>query len=139
MSRRQRLQSAPRGNRPLAQVSVPDKVYFRIGEVSDLAQTKPYVLRYWETEFPTLKPVKTPTGHRLYRRKDVEMVFEIKRLLYSEGFTLEGARKQLEAGSRSPTADPEQKSLFRSTVDGAGLRLIERELRNILTILSRQC
>ena len=76
---------------------IPDKLYFRIGEVSKLAGIKPYVLRFWETEFPGLGPKKSGTGHRLYRRKDVELVLEIKRLLYEERFTIEGARKYLEA------------------------------------------
>lgn len=68
---------------------------FRIGEVSRLTDLKTFVLRYWETEFPTLQPVKSPSGHRLYRREDIETVFEIKRLLYDEGFTIVGARKHL--------------------------------------------
>ena len=72
-----------------------DKNLFRIGEVSRLTDTKPFVLRYWETEFPTLQPVKSPSGHRLYRREDIETVFEIKRLLYDEGSTIVGARKHL--------------------------------------------
>jgi DNA-binding transcriptional MerR regulator len=73
---------------------------FRIGEVSRLTDTKPFVLRYWETEFPTLQPVKSPKGHRLYRREDVETVRVIKHLLYDEGFTIAGARRHLnEAGS----------------------------------------
>ncbi len=73
---------------------------FRIGEVSRLTGTKPFVLRYWETEFPTLQPVKSPKGHRLYRREDVETVRQIKRLLYDEGFTIAGARRHLgESGS----------------------------------------
>src|SRR5271156_4031500 len=76
---------------------IPDKLYFRIGEVSRLAGIKPYVLRFWETEFPGLGPKKSGTGHRLYRRKDVELVLEIKRLLYEKRFTIEGARKFLEA------------------------------------------
>lgn len=75
---------------------IPDKLYFRIGEVARLAAIKPYVLRFWETEFPSLGPKKTGTGHRLYRRKDVELVLEIKRLLYEKRFTIEGARKFLE-------------------------------------------
>lgn len=75
---------------------IPDKLYFRIGDVARLAGIKPYVLRFWETEFPSLGPKKSGTGHRLYRRKDVEMVFEIKRLLYEKRFTIEGARKFLE-------------------------------------------
>src|ERR1700745_3040501 len=74
---------------------LPEKSLFRIGEVSRLTATKTFVLRYWETEFPTLQPVKSPSGHRLYRRDDIETVFEIKRLLYEEGFTIAGARKHL--------------------------------------------
>jgi DNA-binding transcriptional MerR regulator len=75
--------------------SLPQKSLFRIGEVSRLTGTKAFVLRYWETEFPTLQPVKSPSGHRLYRREDIDTVFEIKRLLYEEGFTIAGARKHL--------------------------------------------
>jgi DNA-binding transcriptional MerR regulator len=74
-------------------MDVPDKSLFRIGEVSRLTATKTFVLRYWESEFPNLQPVKSPSGHRLYRREDIETVFEIKRLLYEEGFTIAGARK----------------------------------------------
>ena len=74
---------------------IPEKTLFRIGEVSRLTATKTFVLRYWETEFPSLQPVKSPSGHRLYRRDDIETVFEIKRLLYEEGFTIAGARKHL--------------------------------------------
>ena len=74
---------------------LPDKLYFKIGEVSRILQVKPYVLRYWETEFEVLKPGKAPSRHRLYKRKDVELLLEIKRLLYAEGFTIEGARKKL--------------------------------------------
>src|SRR5271169_1531907 len=98
------------GNRPTIQIEMasavpaPDaspmddreeKSLFRIGEVSRLTATKAFVLRYWETEFPMLQPVKSPSGHRLYRREDIETVFEIKRLLYEEGFTIAGARKHL--------------------------------------------
>src|ERR1700689_1562531 len=72
---------------------IPDKSLFLIGEFTPLTATKTFVLRYWETEFPTLQPVKSPSGHRLYRREDIETVFEIKRLLYDEGFTIAGARK----------------------------------------------
>jgi DNA-binding transcriptional MerR regulator len=82
---------------------VPDKLYFRIGDVARLAGIKPYVLRFWETEFPALDPKKSGTGHRLYRRKDVQLVLEIKRLLYEKRYTIEGARKFLDA--RSKTSD----------------------------------
>jgi DNA-binding transcriptional MerR regulator len=82
---------------------VPDKNLYRIGEVSRITDTKPFVLRYWETEFPTLQPVKSPSGHRLYRRKDVDTVLLIKRLLYDEGFTIAGARRHLRDASEGPT------------------------------------
>jgi DNA-binding transcriptional MerR regulator len=72
-----------------------EKEFYRIGEVSRLTALKPFVLRYWETEFPMLEPVKSPSGHRLYRQEDVEMVLRIKRLLYDEGFTIAGARRHL--------------------------------------------
>src|SRR3984893_8871207 len=83
---------------------IPDKLYFRIGEVSRLAGIKPYVLRFWETEFTGLGPKKSGTGHRLYRRKDVELVLEIKRLLYEKRFTIEGARKLLDARGKPEAA-----------------------------------
>jgi DNA-binding transcriptional MerR regulator len=87
-----------------------EKSLFRIGEVSRLTATKTFVLRYWETEFPMLEPVKSPSGHRLYRREDIETVFEIKRLLYEEGFTIAGARKYLEGHGEEAS----------SSADGAG-------------------
>jgi DNA-binding transcriptional MerR regulator len=74
---------------------LPGKDLFRIGEVSRLTATKQFVLRYWESEFPMLQPVKSPKGHRLYRRQDIDTVFVIKRLLYDEGFTIAGARRHL--------------------------------------------
>src|ERR1700757_4744019 len=76
-------------------ILIPDKLYFRIGEVSTLCRLPAYVLRFWETEFPQLKPVKSSTGQRMYRRKDVEAVLRIKKLRYEEGFTIAGARQQL--------------------------------------------
>src|SRR5579863_9436476 len=82
--------------------AIADKNLFRIGEVSRLTATKPFVLRFWETEFPMLQPVKSPKGHRLYRRQDIETVFVIKRLLYDEGFTIAGARRHL----RDQAAEP---------------------------------
>jgi DNA-binding transcriptional MerR regulator len=85
------------------------KNFYRIGEVSRLTDTKPFVLRYWETEFPMLQPVKSPKGHRLYRREDVDTVLRIKRLLYDEGFTIAGARRHLrEEGDAPSTADEAQ-------------------------------
>jgi DNA-binding transcriptional MerR regulator len=83
------------------------KSFYRIGEVSRLTDTKPFVLRYWETEFPMLQPVKSPKGHRLYRREDVDTVLRIKRLLYDEGFTIAGARRHLREESDAPNATAE--------------------------------
>ena len=76
---------------------LPDKLYFKIGEVADIVGVKPYVLRYWESEFSVIKPTKTRSKHRLYRRKDVETLLQIKRLLHEQRFTIEGARKRLKA------------------------------------------
>ncbi len=81
------------------------KSFYRIGEVSRLTDTKPFVLRYWESEFPMLQPAKSPKGHRLYRREDVGTVLHIKRLLYDEGFTIAGARRHLRETSASPEKD----------------------------------
>ena len=74
---------------------LPDKIYFKIGEVSEIVGVEPYVLRYWETEFELLKPSKAPSRHRLYKKKDVELLLEIKRLLYAEGFTKQGPERRL--------------------------------------------
>jgi DNA-binding transcriptional MerR regulator len=80
-----------------AVTELPDKLYFRIGEVAKLTGLKQHVLRFWETEFPTVAPKKMGSNHRMYRRKDVEVLLEIKHLLYEKRFTIEGARKHLEA------------------------------------------
>jgi DNA-binding transcriptional MerR regulator len=106
--------------------NLPAKNLFRIGEVSRLTATKPFVLRFWETEFPMLQPVKSPKGHRLYRRQDIETVFVIKRLLYDEGFTIAGARRHLRDqaaepnGSNGDTARTGAGSTWSSPETGAG-------------------
>src|SRR5215475_12285486 len=88
------------------QPEIDDERLYRIGEVSRLSELKPFVLRYWETEFPMLEPVKSPSGHRMYRQEDVDMVLKIKRLLYDEGFTIAGARRHLREQNGAPSADP---------------------------------
>ena len=118
---------------------IPDKLYFRIGEVAKLAGIKPYVLRFWESEFGTLGPKKSGTGHRLYRRKDVELVLEIKRLLYVKRFKIEGALKILETKpkreSAKAAAPKAQAELFSAT--STLYQELKRELRDILHILNQ--
>jgi DNA-binding transcriptional MerR regulator len=112
---------------------IPDKLYFKIGEVSELLGVEPYVLRYWETEFPVLSPKKSGTGHRLYRRKDVELLLRIKHLLYEKRFTIEGARQAMHAEAKAPKPKPAkqaQQELFSQDP----LPEIRRELVDILKI-----
>src|ERR1700755_3144340 len=80
--------------------AIPDKLYFRIGEVPRLCKVQSYVLRFWESEFPQLKPNKSGTGQRLYRKRDVEMALQIKHLLHEEGYTIAGARQLLQSEGR---------------------------------------
>ena len=84
--------------------AIPDRLYFKIGDVARLCGVETYVLRFWESQFPQLKPNKSGTGQRLYRRRDVEMALEIKRLVHAEGYTLAGARAALEQGQRRPSS-----------------------------------
>lgn len=116
------------------EVVIPDRLYFRIGEVSRLCRLPPYVLRFWETEFPLLKPTKSSTGQRMYRRRDVENVLRIKQLLYEEGFTIAGARQQLRAESRG---NKKQEALpFQAGLSAKQLAGVRQGLREILGILS---
>jgi DNA-binding transcriptional MerR regulator len=115
------------------EVIIPDKLYFRIGEVSRLCGLPSYVLRFWETEFPQLKPTKSGTGQRMYRRLDVEGVLRIKNLLYDQGFTIAGARQQMRAElkrkqSPLPFATP--------PANRTELKQVRQGLREILGILT---
>ena len=119
---------------------IPDKLYFRIGEVAKLCGLEAYVLRFWETEFPQLKPNKSGTGQRLYRKRDVELALRIKRLLHSEGYTISGARQVLATESREPyrKSQPElplKRSPETDRIE-ARLKRLRGELREILGILS---
>ena len=82
-------------------VEIPDKLFFKIGEVCELVGVQAHVLRYWETEFPMLQPQKNPSGQRTYRRRDVEMALRIRQLLYDEGFTIAGAKRKLTRDGKS--------------------------------------
>ena len=91
-------------------IEIPDKFYFKIGEVSGIAGVPPYVLRFWETEFRQIKPKRTDAGQRLYRKQDVALILRIKHLLYDRKFTIEGARQRLkmkpgQAAGQSPTSE----------------------------------
>jgi DNA-binding transcriptional MerR regulator len=113
---------------------IPDKLYFKIGEVSELLGVEPYVLRYWETEFSQLTPKKSGTGHRLYRRKDVELLLRIKDLLYAKRFTIEGARQALHGDSKAGKARQLKRSQGTLFSDDP-LPEIRRELSEILSLL----
>jgi DNA-binding transcriptional MerR regulator len=125
--------------------AIPDRLYFKIGDVARICAVEPYVLRFWETQFPQLKPNKSGTGQRLYRRREVEVAIEIKRLVYGEGYTLSGARHALEGGQRrlnpqvAPQSTTSQDALRPSrrpeaVADTVGN--IRAELREILSLLS---
>jgi DNA-binding transcriptional MerR regulator len=108
---------------------IPEKAYFRIGEVSKILNVEPYVIRYWETEFRSVKPVRTRSAQRLYRKKDVQELLTIRNLLYSQRFTINGAKKQL--AKMRQESEPESK-----VVDKEKLLLIKRELQQIRNMIS---
>lgn len=131
---------------------IPNKLFFKIGEVCELTDTQPYVLRYWESEFPSLAPAKNSSGQRIYRRRDIETVLRIKQLLYEEGFTIAGAKKKLEQemAGKGSTPSPETAQGAAGDVvideiqaangDGktrAALIEVREQLREILTLLDR--
>lgn len=120
---------------------IPDKRYFKIGEVAELTGVKPHVLRYWETEFPSFRLTKSRTQQRLYRRQDIELVIRLKHLLYEQGFTIAGARKQLrQAGKEvpSPAPEPVQFNLpLTSGVDRSQLEEIHADLLRLRRLLNQ--
>jgi DNA-binding transcriptional MerR regulator len=122
---------------------IPNKLFFKIGEVCEITDTQPYVLRYWESEFPALAPAKNSSGQRIYRRRDIETVLRIKQLLYEEGFTIAGAKKRLESelAGRTPTPTPTPpEGQVTPPADDRGravLREVRQQLREILTLLQR--
>ena len=123
---------------------IPNRLFFRIGDVAELAGVETHVLRFWESEFPRFSPKKTSTGQRQYRRKDVEAVLEIKRLLYDEGYTIAGARKVLRQKAKSkrkvPAVNTQPALLFPEpqAANPKILAVIKQELRKILTLLERR-
>ena len=121
---------------------IPNKLFFKIGEVCEITDTQPYVLRYWESEFPALAPAKNSSGQRIYRRRDIETVLRIKQLLYDEGFTIAGAKKKLEAEMSGRVVTPLPPGEAAPTPEAGAdrvqaLRQVREQLREILTLLER--
>jgi DNA-binding transcriptional MerR regulator len=116
---------------------LPDKLYFKIGEVAKLVGVKPYVLRYWESEFSIVKPGKTTSRHRLYRHKDVETLLEIRRLLHVERYTIEGAKRRLRETGRAAASDTIQVLATVRTELLDLCRLLEPDTPTALTIGER--
>lgn len=117
---------------------IPDKLYFRIGEVARLCGVETYVLRFWETEFPQMRPNKSGTGQRLYRKRDVEFALRVKRLLHDEGYTIAGARQVLSqeaAKARTPQLPLIEGGASAAPVK-AKLQRVRAELRDLLNLLS---
>ncbi len=117
------------------EVQIPEKLYFKIGEVGKLTGLPTYVLRFWEGEFKKLKPQRTPAGQRLYRKKDVEMVLKIKHLLHEKKFTIEGARQRLAKSTRGTSETSTKTTIDTSTQ--ATLSEIRAELIHIRDLLNR--
>ena len=131
---------------------IPNKLFFKIGEVCEITDTQPYVLRYWESEFAALAPAKNSSGQRIYRRRDIETVLRIKQLLYEEGFTIAGAKKRLEAEMAGRVETPQEPHVAASAASvtpvppsdepgedrtRAALVEVREQLREMLTLLNR--
>jgi len=138
----QKQKPLQRGTAPTA---IPDKLYFRIGEVARLCNVQSYVLRFWESEFPQLKPNKSGTGQRLYRKRDVEIALQIKHLLHEEGYTIAGARQLLHSEGREARRahNPQPELPLKSGFSGlkkdkneARLQRLRKELKELLNMLS---
>jgi DNA-binding transcriptional MerR regulator len=122
---------------------IPKKLYYRIGEVCSIVGVEAHVLRYWETEFPSLTPPKNKSGQRTYRPKDIELLLTIRNLLYNEGFTIAGARRQLSARPGRATAETAAGQMTAPAerppaAPAQRLNLVREELENILTLLERE-
>jgi len=116
-------------------ITFPDKLFYKIGEVSRIVGVEPYVLRYWETEFSFLKPRKNKSGQRVYIKKDVELLLAIRKLLYQERYTIEGVRKRLGLGSVSDAAGAEQDIQKKEVRHSA--KVVEHVKKRLREILSR--
>lgn len=136
------MASHPSPKRAVETPTIPDRLYFKIGDVARLLKVEPYVLRFWESQFPQLKPNKSGTGQRLYRKRDVEIAVEIKRLVYGEGYTLSGARQALgqarraEAQATVPAQAPKASAAKHRNKAADVIGRARTELREIAAILA---
>lgn len=127
----------PAHDRVISQRPVPDKLFYKIGEVSKIAGVEPYVLRYWETEFPFINPRKNKSGQRVYTRKDLDLVIQVKRMLHQERYTIEGVRKRFSEGF---TVRQEQKTNIEHKVRSSQnpaeiIKLVKKRLKDILSLI----
>lgn len=118
------------------EIQIPDRLYFRIGEVSRICQLPAYVLRFWETEFPQFKPTKSSTGQRMYRRREVESVVRIKQLLYAEGYTIAGARQFLKSENTKTRGQSDLPFVVPTSNNKDGLKRVRQQLQEILSRMS---
>jgi DNA-binding transcriptional MerR regulator len=130
------VQSARKRTRPAAEAEIPDRLYYRIGDVARICGVEPYVLRFWETQFSALKPNKGGTGQRLYRRRELDLALRIRDLVHKEGYTLAGARQALEAAPRPRNKQgllplTEQQTQKRLELATAAIGRVRAELREI--------
>ncbi len=121
-----------------AQFPIPDKLFYKIGEVSKISGIESYVLRYWETEFPFLRPRKSKSGQRVYVKKDLELILQVKKLLYQERYTIEGVRKKIgDTSAKIPEPLVLQDNRVKEPNNPAGvLSFVKKRLKNILSQLS---
>jgi DNA-binding transcriptional MerR regulator len=117
---------------------LPDKLFFKIGEVADIVGVKPHALRYWETEFPALRPKKTRGAHRQYSRKDVELAMLIRQLLHDEGYTIPGARKRIRDLGRHQRSSPPEPRAAREVALRAELLGLREQLADFLAELTAE-
>ena len=115
---------------------IPNKLFFKIGEVARLTGVKPYVLRYWETEFKDLRPKKKEKGQRLYQKKEAQLAFNIKKLLYEEGYTIEGAKKVLKGNKKKKKRSSQLSILFNKEKVIEIIKELKNDLQEILKELS---
>lgn len=131
-------------------IAIPEKQYFKIGEVSEILDVEPYVLRYWESEFKILKPTRTRARQRLYHKKDLELLLEIKHLLYDEKFTIAGAKKRLQEMKKQTAAEKKASRTTKTTrvreeapatpekLDTVGSSSVQEDYRDILLEIKRE-